>query len=472
MKILIVDDNEPYRKLLSAIFTDRGWEALDAPDGTRGMELLREQIPDVILSDIMMPRMDGFQFLRALRTSAFGDIIFIFYTSTYTKTSHRDFALALGADAYIAKPLDPEAIVQVLMGILDRKGLRPERRELPSEEEFLRLHSLFLSEKLMEKAEELRKESVEHRRIEDELMHLREKERQRPGGYALGQETVGQGFPTVSPQSVLSVEIDDEVYTPLNRAEALCRSIAEAGLPDSEGYRLVEKICLSIGKLRNLVMELARNFLLPRSAVLAPIRRIQIMMDVLKKDYAAFSATLGSRLEEMEGLLRQFAGFVEDLLKLGNVAKQTLKNEPVDITGLAGEILAGLRQSSPHRRCEFSIQPGLNAVGDHLLLRTALEQLLENAWKYTVARDETRITVGSRIEGGKKPEYYVSDNGIGFPAEKAGSIFKAFGKAHEPPGVAGNGIGLTLAKAIVRRHGGDIRCEAEAGRGATFFFTI
>ncbi|WP_054694733.1 response regulator [Geotalea toluenoxydans] len=89
MKILIVDDNEQYRKLLSAIFVDRGWEAIDAPEGNKGMELLREHIPDVILSDIMMPRMDGFQFLRALRTSAFGDIIFIFYTSTYTKASHR-----------------------------------------------------------------------------------------------------------------------------------------------------------------------------------------------------------------------------------------------------------------------------------------------------------------------------------------------------------------------------------------------
>lgn len=471
MKVLIVDDNEQYRKLLSAIFADRGWEALDAPDGIRGMDLLKEHIPDVILSDIMMPRMDGFQFLRALRTSAFGDIIFIFYTSTYTKTSHRDFALSLGADAYIAKPLDPEDIVQVLRGILDGTELRPERRELPSEEEFFRLHSLFLSEKLMEKAEELRRESVEHRRVEDELIQLREKERQRPGGYALRSDTA-QGMSTVTPQTVLSVEVDEQVYSPLTRIETLCRSLTSAGLPDNEGYRLVEKVCVSMNKLRNLVTELERNFLLPRSAVLAPIRRIQIMIDVLKKDYAAFGASLGSTLEEMEGLLRQFAGFVEDLLKLGNVAKQTLKSERVDITGLAGEILMGLRQSAPHRRCEFSVQPGLSAVGDNLLLRSVLEQLLENAWKYTVERDETRISVGSRIEGGKKPEYYVSDNGIGFPAEKAGNIFKAFGKAHEPPGVAGNGIGLTLAKAIIRRHGGDIRCEAEPGRGATFYFTV
>jgi CheY-like chemotaxis protein len=473
MKVLIVDDNDQYRKLLSAIFVDRGWEALDASDGTRGMELLREHIPDVILSDIMMPRMDGFQFLRALRTSAFGDIIFIFYTSTYTKTTHREFALSLGADAYIAKPLDPEDIVQVLVAILEGTELRPERRPLPSEEEFLRLHSLFLSEKLMEKAEELRKESVEHRRVEDELMQLREKERQRPpGGYALGHDGSGQGLPAVNPQTTLPVEIDSQIYIPLSRIETLCRSLTGADLPDSEGLRLVEKVCVSMNKLRNLVSELERNFLLPRSAVLAPIRRIQIMMDVLKKDYAAFSAPLGSMLEEMEVLLRQFAGFVEDLLKLGNVAKQTMKNEPVNMTGLAEDILNGLRQAASHRRCEFSIQPGMTAVGDGLLLRTALEQLLENAWKYTAQRDETRISVGCRTEGGQKPEFYVSDNGVGFPADKGRDIFKAFGKAHEPQGISGKGIGLTLAKAIIRRHGGDIRGEGEPDRGATFFFNI
>ncbi|GAB7028280.1 sensor histidine kinase [Geotalea toluenoxydans] len=472
MKILIVDDNEQYRKLLSAIFVDRGWEAIDAPEGNKGMELLREHIPDVILSDIMMPRMDGFQFLRALRTSAFGDIIFIFYTSTYTKASHRDFALSLGADAYIAKPLDPEDIVQALMDILDRKELRPKRRELPSEEEFLRLHSLFLSEKLMEKTEELRKESVEHRRAEDELMQLREKERQRPGGYGLRPGTVGQGGTEMTPQTILSVEIDDQVYTPLSKIETICESLARGGFPDSEGVRLVEKICLSMHKLRNLVTELERNFLLPRSAVLAPIRRIQIMIDVLKKDYADFGASMGSSLIEMEGQLRQFAAFVEDLLKLGNVAKQTLKNETVNVTGLAVDILAKLRQSAPHRRSEFSVQPGMTVTGDALLLRMALEQLLENSWNFTAERDEARIAVGCKAETGSKPEFYIRDNGIGFPNDKAKQIFNAFAKAHEPPRTLGNGIGLTLAKAAIRRHGGDIRGHGEPGRGAAFYFMV
>ncbi|WP_054694736.1 sensor histidine kinase [Geotalea toluenoxydans] len=358
------------------------------------------------------------------------------------------------------------------MDILDRKELRPKRRELPSEEEFLRLHSLFLSEKLMEKTEELRKESVEHRRAEDELMQLREKERQRPGGYGLRPGTVGQGGTEMTPQTILSVEIDDQVYTPLSKIETICESLARGGFPDSEGVRLVEKICLSMHKLRNLVTELERNFLLPRSAVLAPIRRIQIMIDVLKKDYADFGASMGSSLIEMEGQLRQFAAFVEDLLKLGNVAKQTLKNETVNVTGLAVDILAKLRQSAPHRRSEFSVQPGMTVTGDALLLRMALEQLLENSWNFTAERDEARIAVGCKAETGSKPEFYIRDNGIGFPNDKAKQIFNAFAKAHEPPRTLGNGIGLTLAKAAIRRHGGDIRGHGEPGRGAAFYFMV
>lgn len=462
MKILIIDDNEPYRKLLCAIFQEKGWETLDAPEGSRGLEFVKEHIPDVILSDIMMPRMDGFQVLRALRTSAFRDIIFIFYTATYTKSNHRDFALSLGADAYIAKPLDPEDIVHVLMDILDGKELRPTRREQPSEEEFLRLHGLFISEKLMEKNAELEKESVQHRQAEEELMQLREKERLRP---SLAVETGVPASPSALQGFLSSLEIADTVYVPLLRIEELCGSLIGApALSSKESGALVDQMCASMRKLRNLVGEMGKNLFLPRSAVLAPIRRVQIMIDVLKKDHR-LQAGIAAVLAETEVQVRLFAAYMEDLLKLANIAKQALREEQVSLSALAGDITSRLLQSSPHRRAEIAIEPAMTVLGDGMLLRLALEQLLENAWQCTVEREETRITFSRKDGEGRI--FVIADNGIGFSAHQVNEVFKVFGKVRPSPG---NGIGMAIVKLVMSRHGGDIWGEGEPDKGARFYF--
>ncbi len=467
MKILIVDDNEDYRKLLTAIFVDKGWEAIDAPEGSKGLELMREHFPDVILSDIMMPHMDGFQFLRAVRTSAFRDILFIFYTSTYTKENHQEFALSLGADAYITKPLNPEDIVHVLMDILDGKELRPKQRDLPNEEEFLRLHSLFISEKLMEKAAELEKESVEHRKAEKELLQLRERDRLRQSFVTEGKTTVSP----LAPQNVLSsLDIADDIYLPLNRIDTYCELLTrDSTISGSESAALVEQMCASTRKLRNLVGEMGKNLYLPRSAVLAPIRRIQIMIDVLKKDHGNLDSSIGAVLVEVELLLRQFAGYIEDLLKLGNVAKQSLMHEQVDLTLHAGEILSRLRQLSPHRRAEISIEEGMKVKGDAMLLKLALEQLLDNAWKFSVEREVTRIEFLRKGQDTGKSLFFIRDNGIGFPPGHAETLFKAFAKANDYPG---NGIGLAIARWVIRRHGGDIWGVGEPEHGAIFYFKL
>jgi signal transduction histidine kinase len=140
---------------------------------------------------------------------------------------------------------------------------------------------------------------------------------------------------------------------------------------------------------------------------------------------------------------------------------------------MAREIVAELRTGEPGRNVEVEIADGLRASGDPTLVRNLLQNLLENAWKFTRGRDPGRIEVGPgepRDDGAR--EFLVRDNGAGFAPEYADKLFRPFQRLHSEAQFSGHGIGLASVKRIVDRHGGDIRAEGREGGGATFWFAL
>lgn len=158
---------------------------------------------------------------------------------------------------------------------------------------------------------------------------------------------------------------------------------------------------------------------------------------------------------------------IDDLLRLSRVARFEIQLRPVDVTKLAQEVIAELREHDPQREVGVEIAPGLTAMADVQLLRVALTNLLGNAWKFTSKVESPHIEVG-QVDGA----FLVRDNGVGFDTQYAGRLFGAFQRLHSPTEFEGTGIGLAIVQRIVHRHGGRIWAEAEPGRGATFFFTL
>jgi light-regulated signal transduction histidine kinase (bacteriophytochrome) len=145
--------------------------------------------------------------------------------------------------------------------------------------------------------------------------------------------------------------------------------------------------------------------------------------------------------------------------------------QPVDLTSLAANVVAELRERDGGRRVEVSIQSGLTAACDPRLTRVALENLLSNAWKFTAQRDPAHIEVGAVAEG-NVPWFFVRDDGAGFDMRYAGNLFGAFQRLHRQDEFEGTGIGLATVQRIVHRHGGRIWAEGQVDAGATFFFTL
>src|SRR5438093_7802407 len=115
MNILIAEDNPINRKLLGAMLESEGHHVFPANDGMEALDILQQENIEAVISDILMPRMDGYRLCKNLRQDdRLGHIPFIFYTSTYTSSTDEKLALKMGADSYLKKPASYEEIVEAI----------------------------------------------------------------------------------------------------------------------------------------------------------------------------------------------------------------------------------------------------------------------------------------------------------------------------------------------------------------------
>jgi light-regulated signal transduction histidine kinase (bacteriophytochrome) len=159
------------------------------------------------------------------------------------------------------------------------------------------------------------------------------------------------------------------------------------------------------------------------------------------------------------------------MLLLAQVTRDELSRTEVDLSALAAEVVADLRAGDPERVVEVEIAPQLTAVGDKRMLALILQNLIQNAWKFTRRTEAARIRFVAQDAGGERV-FVVSDNGAGFDMTYASKLFGAFQRLHPAAEFEGTGIGLATVQRIVLRHGGRIWAEGTPGAGAKFAFTL
>jgi CheY-like chemotaxis protein len=184
MKVLIVEDELSARKLLRLTLEHYSCTVVEAQDGQEGLELAASSKPDIIISDALMPRMDGFQLLRALkRDPELQSIPFIFYSSTYTGDREHELALSLGAEAFINKPVEPADLWEKTCLIMNDWEARQKKPAHPAinegDEQFLREYSQVVATKLEEKVRELEDALTLRKQAEEELRRLNSELEQR-----------------------------------------------------------------------------------------------------------------------------------------------------------------------------------------------------------------------------------------------------------------------------------------------------
>jgi PAS domain S-box-containing protein len=270
-------------------------------------------------------------------------------------------------------------------------------------------------------------------------------------------------FPVTSGGAVVEVFFMDVDITELKHANAsVNRLIVE----------LEARVAERTAELAELNRELEAFSYSVSHDLRAPLRSIEGFGRLLEQDYADRLDAVGlDYIGRMTRSAKRLALLIDDLLELTRIERARIRPADVDLGALADEIVEELRHGAPQRHVEVAIAAGMLARGDSQLLRIALQNLIENAWKYTGRTAGARIAFGCEIcaEG---PVYHVRDNGAGFDMAYADKLFAPFQRLHNVQEFEGSGVGLATVARVLRRHNGRIWAEASPGQGATFYFTL
>lgn len=204
----------------------------------------------------------------------------------------------------------------------------------------------------------------------------------------------------------------------------------------------------------------------------APLRGIDGFSQALLEDYASnLDETAGRYVERIRAGARRMGEIIDSLLMLSKISQADLNLSSVDLSELTAQIVTELREREPERQVEVTIDPDLRVRADRQLIRIALENLLNNAWKFTRDREPALIEVG-QVPDRREPTFFVRDNGAGFDMTYSDKLFVPFQRLHHPLHFEGSGIGLGTVQRVISRHHGTVWAQSVPEEGAAFFFSL
>jgi signal transduction histidine kinase len=429
MKILTVDDKVENLYLLESMLRGAGcgYEVVTAQNGVEALQKLDQEKFDLIISDILMPEIDGFELCRRVKEREdLRQIPFIFYTATYTEKKDEELGLRLGASRFIMKPQEPEkflAIVSRTIQEYEAGQLVAPPAPVEKEEVLLKEYNRRLVRKLDQKVEQL------EQAMQKVQASLEEKDRE-----------VGERRKAEKEVRRVNAELEERVR---ERTADLVTAISD---------------------LENFVSAASHD-------LRAPLRAIVGYSQLLARSQGKLDERDRAYLDALHAEGKRMTRLVEGLLQLSRARRAIVRREEVNLSQMAREIERDLRREHPERQVDFQLTLGMMVHGDPVLLRSALRNLLGNAWKFTGKTSQAIVKFG-RVEQEGKPVYFVSDNGAGFDMKYVDKLFIPFERLHENDEFPGNGVGLATVQQIIQRHGGKIWAEGEEGKGATFYFTL
>lgn len=257
---------------------------------------------------------------------------------------------------------------------------------------------------------------------------------------------------------------------------AIVRDISERKKTEAEIQRLNENLEAEVEK-RTSDLAIANKELEAFSYSVshdlrAPLRAMDGFSLAILEDYGNSLEPQGrDYLERIREASQKMASLIDAMLTLSKVTQASLHLTDVNFSTLAENIYHDLKMDNDMRDIEFIVQPDIAVVADPVLLRSALENLIGNALKFTSKKPTARIEIGRIIQDGEEV-YFVKDDGAGFDMKFATRLFTAFQRMHSSAEFEGTGIGLATVYRIISKHGGRIWAEGKPQEGATFYFTL
>ena len=203
-----------------------------------------------------------------------------------------------------------------------------------------------------------------------------------------------------------------------------------------------------------------------------PLSAIDGFARILYKDlYNDIGDEYKDYLSRIISASEKMSNLITGLLNLSRISRVELNMEEVRVDLIATTIINRLTKSAPSRNLKVTIQPDITVYADSELLTIAMENLLNNAWKFTRYNKDAEVQIGTMEHNGNMT-YFVKDNGAGFDIKESEKLFNPFQRFHDYKKFEGSGIGLATVKRIIAKHGGRVWAESEIDKGTTIYFII
>jgi PAS domain S-box-containing protein len=483
--ILIIDDKEANIFALEQLLEKNGRLFLHAADGSGGLKIALKKPVDLIILDVQMPGMDGFEVAQILKSNKKTRDIPIIFASA-EKKEHRSIMKGFeeGAVDYLFKPLDPEitkAKVSVLLQIQKQK------RELVDKNLSLEKSALLINTSAdiigIIDLVTLRFEEV-NQAFTALLGYSHEEAIEKPISFFLcDQDKAIVSHLAQQPDEHLSFET--LVYTKENQERSLQWRVVSRNKKWFVNVRDCTQQKIAERQIKQLNSELQQNLVELKATnkemesfsysvshdLRAPLRALDGYSQILETNH---QDKLDADAQRLLGVIRRNASrmgkLIDDLLEFSKFGRKELQKSEIDTQKLVEDIVRDLTDQVKHQAI-IQIHSLPPVYADHSLLTQVWINLISNAIKYSSKKEKPSIEIGS----GKLNEenyFYIKDNGTGFNMDYAHKLFGVFQRLHKSSDFEGTGVGLAIVERILTRHHGRIWAESKPGEGATFYFCL
>jgi PAS domain S-box-containing protein len=501
IKILFVEDDPLARDLLATMIAVRfpECELFTAENGEQGLKLHLEQNPDLVLTDIHMPGLDGLVMAERIKEQRPDAVIILI--SAHSDTRHLIRAIELGINRYILKPVDRQKLFatmeDAISGLTLERLLKEHQKQLRESRELL--HSII----------ENNCDVVYRKDLEGRYMMVNTAATTIIGKFSDG--IIGRDDKALFPPETAEVFRRNDLLViksgnlmnfeekmvnrngttsyflttkgPLHDENGNITSIFGVSRDVTEQKRYEKQIERQNAALEERVKE--RTWNLEQSnremeafchaishELRAPIARLEGFLQAVAECLQSQELQdIPYYLERLSFSTEQMKSAVDALLMMYRLTTAELSPEPVNLTYLSQQVMIDLMDEFGSHTIHFDNRPETIVRGDRKLLELCMQNLLANALKYSSKKPESLISVGMETWEGE-PVYFVKDNGAGFDMAYAGNLFKPFSRLHHSTEFSGTGIGLAMVQRIIEKHQGRIWADSRLDEGTTIFFTL